>query len=98
MHRDRRPAPQICKSLSEAIRPHMFKIPVQAASGRTIIAREDIPPLPSRTCSPSLRGPRHRKQKVLRQKEGKKRMKEFGSVNVPQAAFIAVLKGTVGEG
>ncbi|NLF84730.1 MAG: hypothetical protein GX571_01305, partial [Lentisphaerae bacterium] len=40
-----------------------------------------------------------RKQKVLKkQKEGKKRMKEFGSVNVPQSAFIAVLKGTSGEG
>ena len=101
VHRDKAVARgrQICKSLSEAIPPHMFKIPVQAAIGRTIIAREDIRPFRKDVLAKLYGGDVTRKQKVLKkQKEGKKRMKEFGSVNVPQSAFIAVLKGTVGEG
>ncbi len=101
VHRDKAVARgrQICKSLSEAIPPHMFKIPVQAAIGRTIIAREDIRPFRKDVLAKLYGGDVTRKQKVLKkQKEGKKRMKEFGSVNVPQSAFIAVLKGTGGEG
>jgi GTP-binding protein LepA len=101
VHRDKAVARgrQICKSLSEAIPPHMFKIPVQAAIGRTIIAREDIRPFRKDVLAKLYGGDVTRKQKVLKkQKEGKKRMKEFGSVNVPQSAFIAVLKGTSGEG
>ena len=101
VHRDKAVARgrQICKSLSEAIPPHMFKIPVQAAIGRTIIAREDIRPFRKDVLAKLYGGDVTRKQKVLKkQKEGKKRMKEFGSVNVPQSAFIAVLKGTAGEG
>ena len=78
---------QICKALADTIPPHQFKIPVQAAIGREIIAREDI-----------YGGDVTRKMKVLeKQKRGKARMKEFGHVNVPQSAFIAVLKGTVKE-
>ena len=85
---------QMCKALAETIPPHMFKIPVQAAIGRTIIAREDIRPFRKDVLAKLYGGDVTRKQKVLKkQKEGKKRMKEFGQVNVPQSAFIAVLKG-----
>ena len=101
VHRDKAVARarQICKALAEAIPPHMFKIPVQAAIGRTIIAREDIRAFRKDVLAKLYGGDVTRKQKVLKkQKEGKKRMKEFGSVNVPQSAFIAVLKGTAGEG
>ncbi|MDY5955109.1 MAG: translation elongation factor 4 [Kiritimatiellia bacterium] len=86
---------QICKALSETIPPHQFKIPVQAAINKTIIAREDIRPYRKDVTAKLYGGDVTRKQKLLRkQAEGKKRMKEFGSVNVPQSAFIAVLRGT----
>jgi GTP-binding protein LepA len=89
---------QICKALAEEIPPHMFKIPVQAALGRNIIAREDIRSFRKDVLAKLYGGDVTRKQKLLKkQKAGKKRMKEFGSVNVPQSAFIAVLKGTAGE-
>jgi len=87
---------QICKALSEEIPPHMFKIPVQATLGRNIIAREDIRPFRKDVTAKLYGGDVTRKQKLLRkQAEGKKRMKEFGTVNVPQSAFFAVLKGGV---
>lgn len=100
VHRDRAiiRGKQMCKALADTIPPHMFKIPVQACIGRAIIAREDIRPFRKDVTAKLYGGDVTRKQKLLKkQVEGKKRMKEFGSVTVPQSAFIAVLKGSANE-
>ena len=100
VHRDKARARggQIVKALADTIPPHMFKIPVQAAIGKEIIARGDIRPFRKDVLAKLYGGDVTRKMKVLeKQKRGKARMKEFGHVNVPQSAFVAVLKGTVKE-